>query len=544
MAYRNGSDKSFRPIGGGLGRTSNRVSHDEGTRMQLDRDRQYGYRLDSYAEEFPALGQNTTQYYQTHMPAYMYDEPNVVPQRHYAPQPHPQQGPDGHEPSTRHNQRPVPFRRPEPHSHVVTSRVADAPRFRPRPENNIQGPDLSDDLFRHVQLANHLRNWERIPKAINSRLTQAVSTVTVPMTNEDFRNSLESAVKACESQLQKLVRGHLQQQLERVSFRLFVAEASGEQLEAAKHMAKHRVSQRTSHRNNSITNNFIEDACRLVNRKTNTRTAHRQQQQQQQQLHQNKQNSTSSPKSPRPTVHEVATVGESILAYHEEMELQEALDESRLMTVDAQALKTNQKINKQFMSSNILSTLEGVAESPSRKRTYNYVDSDSEESRRKGRRSPRLVLRKVGEREKTPAQISKRALSRVASGSATPPLTLSLSPESRASSGSLFSVDNNSELPVEPNLAGEEKEVVRAKKQLFKDKCRGARGVSDPDVTWTVTKDNPPGMAEEVRGGNRISIRLYSGTKTLVVGGSNLRSVERRSIPTGWHVSLYSWSES
>jgi hypothetical protein len=76
--------------------------------------------------------------------------------------------------------------------------------------NQQQRPSrLQDRLFRYVQIGHHLRNWDRLPKQLDSRLQDLVADIKPPLSNPTLINTLNRSTLNFTNCITLKVREHL-----------------------------------------------------------------------------------------------------------------------------------------------------------------------------------------------------------------------------------------------------------------------------------------------------------------------------------------------
>ena len=436
-----------------------------------------------------------------------------------------------------------PNHRPTPHRKLK-------PRFTPRALN----PTLSSDLQRFTQLGNQVRNWERFPLGLDNRFQALADDIAIPLKTGDFYQTVKNAVRAS-------VQRYLEVQLETVSCRIYSGELTGEQIDDAVRIADGRLAERFKDRKLSAARRLLSEARSLANR-ANTQTdttnnqpqthqtqpSNQQTQQAIKQTQPDKQNtqthivakqirldcaeisseiSSDMSFNTRRSMQHVATVAEGIIEDHEEAELQEAMEaslrEAAAVTGSENTKNKTPNLSKFGKAIELPSPVVSVnnrfdpltnteeMSTPTRKRAHFNVDTDSEGSNEKIQKSPRIILNKI----KTP----KKATNYINTQSTATPILIASSP------------------PKNISACSENTQSLGAKKQLaFKGPLRGARGINNPIATWTVSSQMVPGRAEEFKGGKDIDLVIHKDTRTLVIGGSNLRDVERSDVPDSWQI--------
>lgn len=151
-----------------------------------------------------------------------------------------------------------------PSRHVIRDAQRDA-QPTPTAHNRQQKHTLLRDVFKFTQLNIHLKSWEKLPVSLNNRFDCLMEDITVPMTNENFRQNLISTKAKCNKLICETVTLHLQDQLKLVQARLEHANVSHEEIDTAITTARKQFKDRHNNKNAPLAHQHFTRVKQIIN---------------------------------------------------------------------------------------------------------------------------------------------------------------------------------------------------------------------------------------------------------------------------------------
>ena len=552
----------FRPIGGNIGLEAERYKNMQESCTNNNRqlyttynqrnEKHYNqqiphYNMDlannnfqSYELNFPPLNESQEQFnYRTHVPSYTPNRPPLLPT---PPPPQLMNMILTHAPLARtaryERRHPIPPSQYYPRTTAPTMeserrRWIPPPRDRPR----TTAPTIESDLFRHTQVTRHLGNWSQVPKQLERRLAAFIGDVTPPLADDVFRRDMANVADELRTSLVGVVTTHLKRKLEQIDERLNATVASNSWIK----QQKDKVIKTLRLRHGKVTKEEHKLLDRLVANICDKNVSAA--------------NFTINNIPARFTRigTPVATVGEGVVAYHEEMELQEALAISLCDATDpfAKRLDNNSNLTERVSESlGQMDQQETVAKLVESSEILQDLDTPITVSVPTNNRFSSLTIRE----EITVGTESPRKRKRVISP---PPNTLQTTEKltdrfpvvmldkNECLATMLPRTNRNSPTPTPPPLPPRQSPSMLPRphlsppaKTLSPPEIIGARYAIDPHITINVIErpENDEGVITVHQNGQNFILDLDSCVETLIIGSSNLRNTRQTDVLRKCHI--------
>lgn len=554
----------FRPIGGNIGLEAERyknmqesyinnnrqiyTTYNQRNEERFNQQIQH-YNMDrannnfqSYELNFPPLNESQESFnYRTHMPSYTHKRPPLLPT---PPPPQLMNMILTHAPLARtaryERHHPIP---PSQHYPRTTAPTMESERRRrippPRHRPHATAPTIESDLLRHTQVTRHLGNWSQVPKQLERRLAAFIGDVTPPLADDVFRRDMANVAEELRTSLVGVVSTHLKRRLEQIDERLnSIVGVSNSWIKQQKENAIKTLRIRHGKITKEQHKHLDQLVAKICDKNVSTT------------------NFTVNNNACIDFMHTrapVATVGDGVVAYHEEMELQEALAISLCDATDPLAKRLDNNSNLCERVSESLGQMdqqETVAKLVESSETLEDQDTPITVSVPTNNRFSSLTVTD----EITVGTESPRKRKRVTSP---PPNTLQTTEKltdrfplvmldkNECLATMLPRTNRNSPTPTPPPLPPRQSPSIPPRphlsppaKTLSPPETIGARYAIDPHITINVIErpENDEGVITVHQNGQNFTLDLDSCVETLIIGSSNLRNTHQTDVLRKCHV--------